>query len=218
MPQNTWIARWESGRIGFHQSTVHPQLEAHANGLKSLNEAPRVLVPLCGKSLDMVFLRDQGCDVVGIELAEIAARDFFNEANIMPEVTSVGPFSRWSGEGIEILCGDFFKATPEITGPIHAAYDRAAIVALPPSLRASYAQQLASLLPPHAPLLLIGFDYPQEAMAGPPFSVPKPDVEQLLSADFDIHLLSELDILDSNPKFKDRVPHLREQTYLLRRR
>ena len=41
-----------------------------------------VLVPLCGKTADMVWLCEQEHTMVGCELSEVAAQDFFKENDI----------------------------------------------------------------------------------------------------------------------------------------
>ena len=38
-----------------------------------------VLVPLCGKSLDMIWLAQQGHRVIGVELSDVAVESFFSE-------------------------------------------------------------------------------------------------------------------------------------------
>ena len=73
-----WIDRWQSGRIGFHQDAVHPELRDRWSEL-GLSPGATVLAPLCGKSLDMRWLAERGHRVVGIELSELAVRAFFEE-------------------------------------------------------------------------------------------------------------------------------------------
>lgn len=211
-------ARWGEGQIGFHQATVHDQLEAYADRLAALSDKPRVLVPLCGKSLDMVHLRALGYDVVGVELSEIAAKAFFEEQELTPERCARGKLTCYSAEGVDLMVGDYFDTTPEAIGPVQGLYDRAALVALPPDLRGRYAAHTATLMPEGAPGLLVSFEYPQAEMNGPPFSVLQAEVESLYSGDFEISLLEDLDVLEGNPKFKGRVSTLREKTYLITRR
>jgi thiopurine S-methyltransferase len=135
-----------------------------------------VLVPLCGKSGDLAFLAAQGHHVVGVELVESAARAFFEEHGATPVVAQEGPFTRCSAGPITVLVGDFFATTRELLGPVDALYDRAAIVALPPAMRSTYVSHLRSLLPAGAPGLIVNMEYPQEKMAGPPFSVPEAEL------------------------------------------
>ena len=39
-------------------------------------------MPLCGKSLDMKWLAEQGHSVVGIDIVELAAQQFFTENDL----------------------------------------------------------------------------------------------------------------------------------------
>ena len=55
MQHEFWHQRWQENRIGFHRGEVMPLLEKHWHALQ-LPSSGRVLVPLAGKSLDMVWL------------------------------------------------------------------------------------------------------------------------------------------------------------------
>ncbi len=59
---------------------------------------------------------------------------------------------------------------------MQAAYDRAALVALPPSMRERYAQHFATLMPAGSRTLLVAFEYEQTIKDGPPFSVEPDEV------------------------------------------
>ena len=62
MDANFWEKRWETGQIGFHLAEVNPLLVRHHHVLPP---RARVFVPLCGKSLDLVWLAKEGHAVVG---------------------------------------------------------------------------------------------------------------------------------------------------------
>jgi thiopurine S-methyltransferase len=147
-------------------------------------------------------------------------QEFFAEqAHAAPDVTPHGPFRRHAAGRYEILEGDALELTPEWLGPVAAAYDRAALVALPAELRQRYAASLATLLPAGSRTLLITFEYDQARKAGPPFSVSPDEVERLCSADFQIELLERVDIIGSSPKFAEQgVEQLHEVAYALTRR
>jgi thiopurine S-methyltransferase len=228
MDPKFWHERWEANQLGFHQRDVHAHLDRYderlleaARALLPAGDAgpPRVLVPLCGKSLDMHHLRQLGFEVVGVELSPIAAQAFFEEADQQAQVsTPCERFTQYQADGVTILCGDVFDITTERIGPIHAVYDRAALVALPPATRARYAEHLAGLLPAGAPMLLVAFDYPQDEMSGPPFCVPQTEVTSLFGAHFEIELLADDDLLAAGQPFRNAVSRVREQSYLLVRR
>ena len=78
MDPDFWQDRWRTRQVGFHQPAPHPFLERWWPSL-GLPSGTRVYVPLCGKSLDMVWLAVRGYHVVGSELSEIAVAEFFGE-------------------------------------------------------------------------------------------------------------------------------------------
>ena len=187
MDANYWLERWKAGRIGFHSADANPLLIANQ---KVFDEAARVLVPLCGKSVDLEWLVVHGYEVVGIELSELAAQAFFSERGFTPERREQGSFIHYQHGGVTILVGDFFAATSQELGNFEGAYDCAAMIALPAELRTRYTQQLCTLLTPKAKLLLITLHF--DADGGPPFSVsaaevaaayPDAKITQLASAD-----------------------------------
>lgn len=171
MEPNYWLERWEKGRIGFHREDPNPRLVEHH---KALDDAIRVLVPLCGKSVDLEWLVVRGFEVVGIELSELAAQAFFAERGFTPERTQRGPFVELRHGNLSILVGDFFAANPAELGYFDGVYDRAAMIALPPDLRARYATHLQTLLAPKAKLLLVTLHF--DAEGGPPFTVSPEEV------------------------------------------
>ncbi len=210
MHQDFWHERWRTGQIGFHQSAVHPLLERWWPQL-GVPAGVRVYVPLCGKSLDMPWLAARGHRIVGSELSSIATRDFFATQGLEPARTSAGDFVRHTAGPYEILEGDALGLTAEILGPVGAVYDRAALVALPPEMRSSYAESMARLVPPGVAMLLIAFEYPQEMRGGPPFSVEEVEIRARFGPAFKIEVLERVDILAQEPKFAEfGIPALHE--------
>jgi len=143
MDAEFWQQRWQLGEIGFHQNQVHRFLLEQLAKLH-LEPDDRILVPLCGKSLDLAWLAEQGFEVVGVELSRLAIEAFFTEQQLNPQRTQRGPFEVWRQGCIELLEGDLFDLTPQNCGPLQAIYDRAALVALPEELRPRYAAKLAA--------------------------------------------------------------------------
>ena len=82
MKPEYWLERWQEGRIGFHRADANPALLLHHQHV--FGQTLRVLVPLCGKSLDLEWLVVHGHEVVGIELSELAAQAFFAERGFTP--------------------------------------------------------------------------------------------------------------------------------------
>ncbi|MDP2274279.1 MAG: thiopurine S-methyltransferase [Archangium sp.] len=168
-----WRARWGEGRIGFHEGAPNALLRKH---LSVLGEGKRVFVPLCGKAEDLAFLAAQGHQVVGVELVESAVQAFFAEHGVTPVVTQRAGFVEYSAQNITVFAGDYFACTREVLGEVSAFYDRAAVIALPESLRGPYVKLLRALVPVRSPGLVITVEYPQEQMAPPPFSVPETEL------------------------------------------
>ena len=188
MDANFWHERWDENRIGFHQEAANPLLVKNFKAL-ALEDGARIFVPLCGKSLDIAWLLDCGHRVVGAELSRIAIEQLFNDLGVEPIITKVGDLERFSAPDLDIYVGDIFDLTADQLGPVDAAYDRAALVALPDDMRARYAKHLHSITG-GARQLLICFEYDQSVMNGPPFSVSKAEIERVHGARYSVQELS----------------------------
>lgn len=203
MNPDFWQERWHRGEIGWHQDAINLHLAEHWPRLQIAPEA-QVFVPLCGKSLDMLWLAARGHRVLGVELSPLAVGSFFNENGLDPRVTDEPPFRRFAVDEIEILCGDFFALTPaQLTG-VTAVFDRASLIALPPQMRPRYVAHLRGLLDAGTRVLLITLDYDQQEMKGPPFSVPEAEVRALFGGAFAVRRLAEADVWAENPRFRQR--------------
>lgn len=222
MDADFWHERWAKNETGFHQQEVHPYLQQF---WPTLGVAPgsRVFVPLCGKSRDLLWLREQGYAVIGVELSPLAAENFFTENALSASVAQRDGFSIHASEGahpeLAIYCGDFFRLTAAHLAGVNAVFDRAALVALPPAMRRNYAAHMQRILAPETSTLLVSFEYPQEEMQGPPFSVEEAEVRALFAPAAEVQLMDETDILEREPRFRERgLTRLREKAFHLRYR
>lgn len=214
MKAEFWHDRWENNLTGFHLDEVNPYLKQFWHQL-NLKPGARIFVPLCGKSIDLLWLAEQGHTVIGVELSPLAVEAFFAENSLEAEHRQQGDFEVWQSGSITIYCGDFFSLTQDNLGDIDAVYDRASLVALPAGMRQDYAQKLAALCPA-APRLLVALEYEQSKMDGPPFSVPEAEITALYGNDFEINPLLRQDMLGANEKFRTRgLDYLEETIYLL---
>ncbi|CAI8949782.1 Thiopurine S-methyltransferase [Pseudomonas sp. IT-347P] len=210
MQPEFWHKKWASGQIGFHLPEVNPYLQRHW----AAPETARVLVPLCGKSLDLAWLAGRGHQVLGIELSEKAIEDFFSEHQIQPQISEKGAFKVYHGDAIELWCGDFFALTADDVADCTALYDRAALIALPAPMRERYAAHLQQILPQTVQGLLITLDYDQAQMPGPPFAVGDDEVKRLLGSLWQVQALEEQDVLAESGKFLQAgVTRLEERVY-----
>jgi thiopurine S-methyltransferase len=215
MDRDFWHERWQHNEIGFHQQEINAHLQDHWGQL-AVPAGGLVLVPLCGKSRDLLWLRARGHAVLGVEISPIAVRDFFIENVLTPQVTRQGAFERYEADGLVVLCGDFFDLTPELVQAVAGVYDRASLIALPPELRTRYAEHSAAILPAAAGTLLVTMEYPQNEMSGPPFAVREDEVRRLYETRYTVTRLFTKDILAENPRFRERGLHaLMEKVYRL---
>lgn len=203
-----WQKRWQEGRIGFNQSTVNPLLIEYFNRL-NLTADSRIFVPLCGKSIDMVWLAAQGYDVVGVELVESAVKEFFSENRILytiinhPRNPNI-KYYHWQHENqkIEILVADIFSLSIEDIDYIDAVYDKAALIALPADMRPDYSEQIRKVSD-NAPQLLITLNYDQSKKDGLPFSINSEQLQQYYGSHYQLcELASEPASIGSAPDLK----------------
>lgn len=180
MEAGFWHQKWEQGDIGFHQNEINPFL-VEFFGTLNIAKGSRIFLPLCGKTRDIGWFLANGYRIAGAELSELAINDLFTELSITPEISRDGKLTRYRAENLDILAGDFFDVSAESLGPISAVYDRAALVALPASMRKQYSSHLMNITDA-APQLLITYEYNQLLMDGPPFSVNEDEVKQLYGA------------------------------------
>jgi len=189
MQADYWHQKWADNKIGFHQERANKRLEHHWADLQ-LNGDETVFVPLCGKSLDMLWLHRQGHSVLGVELSEKAASSFFSDNALPCEQHEMASFRVFTGieeaQGIQILVGDFFELTPSQLSHCKALYDRASLIAMNQEMRGEYAAHLARSVAPETRGLLLAISYDESRMQGPPFSVPRENVHELLGDHFDI--------------------------------
>ncbi len=218
METEFWLERWRHREIGWHLDEINAHLQEHWPKL-GLERDTLVFVPLCGKTLDLIWLASQGHRVIGVEISEIAVETFFAEHGLTPRISETAPFRRYQVDELTLLCGDFFDLAPGHLEGVGAVFDRASLIALPPELRGRYAKHLQRLLPHPVDSLLITLDYDQDQMSGPPFSVQREEVDQLFDERYRIEELASLDALDDSPNFRRRgLTSLAERVYWLRPR
>lgn len=203
MDAEFWLDRWREGRIGFHHDAPMPLLLEHWPSL-ALPPDSRVLVPLCGKSLDMLWLASQGHRVLGVELSPLAIAQFFEENALRPEIRESPLGRHYLADRIELIQGDAFLLDEATLADCAAVYDRAAIIALPPPLRQRYAAEVYRRLPRGCRGLMITLEYPQAEKSGPPFSVEEPELRALLEPGWRIEVAERRDILASQPAFSEQ--------------
>ncbi len=201
---NFWKERWEQGQTGWHNDTVNQNLQNH-HGVLFKNPAPKIFVPLCGKTLDMRWLAEKGAHIFGVDLVRQALDEYCSEQGLPPVEHRTENLTTLTTEKHTLFHGDVFTVTVEHTGKVDAIFDRAALVALPLEMRQRYAMHCLSLLKPGGSILLITYDSPVEDEQGPPFPVRKGTVETLYSTASSCTQLDEvLMTADNDPRLQKR--------------
>lgn len=178
MEAQFWHEMWDSGVVGFHQADINEYLKNHWSKL-NLNGQEAVLVPLCGKSLDMLWLAQQGHEILGVELSAKALDEFLQENNLNAFFHKTEKHCGFKLPSMTLLCGDFFDLSAQDCADITVIYDRAALIALPPKMRQSYVEHLFSVVPKGSKTLLVTMEYDETKLQGPPFSVREDEVMAL---------------------------------------
>lgn len=192
-----WLKLWHNKQTDFHQLKVNTLLQRFWF-LPDHIKGSRVFVPLCGKSLDMIWLAEQGNEVIGVELSPIAVKSFFDENHLKPTKTQVGEFTLWKTRNISILCGDYFSLRKTDLGQIDTVYDRAALTALPEDIRSEYVAKLRKIIDRKTRVLLLtiedaddnatmdqalGIDAELESLYSKYFSIEVAHVESVIESD-----------------------------------
>jgi thiopurine S-methyltransferase len=218
MEPSFWHERWARAEIGFHQQDINVHLQQFWNRLE-LQAGQRVFVPLCGKSLDLLWLAGEGHPVTGVELSPMAVEAFFAENQLQPRRWHDGAFEVWDVDEIRILLGDFFALEPRHVADCAGVYDRASLIALPPAMRARYAGHLETMMPAGASVLLVTMEYDQSVLPGPPFAVGETEVRALYEPTHVVELLYTRDALSEESRWRDRgLTWLLEKVYRLTHR
>jgi len=217
MDPEFWHQRWSRDEIGFHQHEYNAHMQAFFRRLR-LPPGGHVLVPLCGKSLDMIWLLQQGYRVTGIEISPRAVEDFFWENRLEHQVEEIAGGSRYRAHHLDIYCADFFEVDLSELPAIDGIYDRAALIALPEPMRQGYVRRLSALASPGVRSLLVTLEYPPQELSGPPFTVTRAEIDELFAGRFSVEHVHVEDCLAREPRFREKgLSRMHEHVFLLQR-
>src|ERR1700722_4605316 len=212
MGSQSWITAWNEGRTNFHQGNYHDKLIEYFPQLNP-EKGQRVLVPLCGKSKDLLWLNELTLRVHGIELDDHAVESFFVENELSPVKKSQDQhFAHYTHENVVVSCGDFFKLDENDTYDF--VYDRASLVALPSPMRKTYAQVIRQSLKKGGKYLLIVYEYDQSKLEGPPFSVDAKEIRELYEDQFTINLMESKQPTKEGARLSS-LDSLKQKVYIL---
>ena len=143
---------WDSSE---YSKPLIKNLEVMLQGAKksdALKDQVKCLVPLCGCSLDMVYLYNQGFTVMGIDFVELSIKKLMEATNNkfkMSKKTINDDYSVYESEDhcLKVFIGDFFKLTPEILGgKVDCIWDQRSLVEINKSFRNKYADVIKRIV------------------------------------------------------------------------
>ncbi len=174
MQASFWHNSWELGgfHTSFHRKDIHPYVLQYMAPREI--EEKNILVPLCGKTVDLLYLAQYANKVIGVELVEEAIHQFFSENNL--PVSQPDDTTYVSGN-ITIYRRDFMELTSEEIGPIDWILDRASLVALPYDMRMKYLETINRLSGIGTQQLVITLEY-FPLLESAPFSITPAEITQ----------------------------------------
>ena len=179
-----WITRQNQGENpNFHDQQVKPYLMGFL-AETSRDTLNTIFVPFCGKSVDMLWLQQQGYHVIGVDLSDEATDAFFKEAALPFDRKIEGDFivkrANTTIGSLTLLCGDILKLQPQHLRNVHLVYDRAGYNSIPLELRRPYAELLTSILPSKTKMLLgvLEMQEPRAPQSGPPYFISEKELSK----------------------------------------
>jgi hypothetical protein len=159
LTREDWARRWNKAQTFWHKASAHPLLVKYVSVFPqpSASSSPSILIPLCGKTVDLIYLAELGYSVIGVELVSAAIQQFFDEnrhkisgynvKHVNDEITVYTA----NNYNICLLCCDIYSQELKrelMNGGVDCIWDRAAYVAINRIDRARYMKKLISLLKP----------------------------------------------------------------------
>lgn len=218
MNKTYWLNRWETGNIRFNQPTPHRFLIKHYQSL-GLHPHEQVFVPLCGKSIDMIWIMAQDQRVIGVEISPIAILDFLKENKLDAVEFKDGAFQVYQNASFTLYNGDLFNLTAKHLSEIKAVYDRGSLTAMPPNtLRSQYVDWVKNTIPENCKILLVVLEHGAPDVMEPPFSTTLEEVNLCFANQFSVTQLEREYIAEIPAHWEARGVHdLYECAYLLQK-
>jgi len=180
---NYWQSRWVSGDSNWHFQNPNEFLVRHLEALKADREHVRIFLPLCGKTVDLVWLYNEGHTVVGLEGVPYVAEQVFKDANLAYKMfydqEIEGFIFKTPDERLTVYSCDFFKVRPQLIGRFEAIFDRGAFEAIDVKDREAYSDLIFKILAPKFRIILTGYEYDTNVYEGTPRNVNREEIYKL---------------------------------------
>lgn len=190
---NAWkaaVTPWDAGDI---QPPLKDLLESREINFATSGKA---LVPGCGRGYDPIFIASTlGLETIAVDISEIAV----DAANTLLAKSQIPPPGN-----VRFLLADFFTFSQTHPQQFDLIYDYTFFVAIPPSRRSEWAEEMAKLIKPGGYMITLVFpmDAPQDH--GPPFFVRPEHYVELLGEGWE--------------KVLDKVPERSSESHVGRER
>ncbi|XP_012558685.2 thiopurine S-methyltransferase [Hydra vulgaris] len=190
---SSWEKNWVNNKTLWHLNFVNPFLQKYFHML-SIEAGKRIIVPLCGKTMDLIWLYQQGLVVVGVEFASIPCTRFFEDNFLSYTIENHGSYNVYKhDERLIIYQGDLFEFDVQnLGGYFDFWWDRGGLVAMVVKEQQKYVDHLRSLMHQSKfSALMESYEYDSSLRAGaPPQSINKKQLQDLFT---DSVKLEELD-------------------------
>ena len=199
-----WNNRWKDGDIPWHCSVPNPYILKYFDLLTNgSTEHKSILIPLCGKSKDMLSFYEKGLSVIGVELSQKAVKEFFTDHNLSYTVKKFPSYDEYCNDDgrIKIFCCEFFDFNVSCCGGelFDYLWDFRAIVAIHPELHQKYINHIHSLLKPSGKGLLECFEYEFLDPVRPPVSISKEKLTHAMKGLFEVTEITRCEEKDLPP-------------------
>lgn len=179
MEKDFWQQAWNEGRIGFHQSEYTKAMKDKFDNIDLKGKT--VLLPLAGKTKDILYFLNKGAKVIAVEIVEDAIKQFFNENEINYKFQELTNANLYEADNLKFFNADFFKSDEIFKdmdiNNVDYIFDRASNVALPKELRIKYYQTIKKIKDDETKFFIITFMHDGPKDFGPPFLIPKDEIK-----------------------------------------
>ncbi|XP_048776137.1 thiopurine S-methyltransferase-like [Ostrea edulis] len=149
MTVGMWKECWNTPNVEFHNPDLN-ELFVKYNNRMLTRPGMRIFVPMCGKAVEMKWLLDHGYKVVGLEVAPVPCKAFFEENNIPYHIKDIHDIHGEKYESLDgnivIYCCDFFHFSREICGDFEAIWDSGGLNSMDVEDRPVYVHRIRTLM------------------------------------------------------------------------
>lgn len=176
MGHDYWEERWANGQTQWQKNEINPHWQNHASHFANINK--KILVPLCGQALELLWFKERSREVWGVEFVEQAIIDFLRLHQLDFEICSFEGLKLYKAGNLNLVCANIFELKKDILrSTFDLIYDRGSMAALPAALRSDYVRVLKWVLADNGEIFLnISERDGDHTEMGPPYSVPENEI------------------------------------------